>query len=162
MDRTDKIKAVFSGAWGIFLSLFGALAIPVLLLVLCNVIDYVTGIVAAGFRSEKITSYKGLKGIAKKVCMWLLVVVGAIIDELLVVAGQSIGITMPFTFCIAIVVAIWLVCNELISILENLKDIGVPLPAFLVKLTHYLKSKTEQAGEFELPGEEEGEETWQQ
>ena len=44
---------------------------------------------------------------------------------------------------IACVVAVWLILNEIISILENLKDIGVPMPDFLVKMTKNLKSQIE-------------------
>ena len=45
-------------------------------MVSCNVIDYITGLMASDRRGKEITSYKGLRGIRKKVCMWLLVVVG--------------------------------------------------------------------------------------
>ena len=52
--------------------------------------------------------------------MWLLVVVGVIIDELIKYSITAIGLSVPFTFLIACIVAIWLICNELISILENI------------------------------------------
>ena len=140
----DKIKALFTTIFGGLASLLGALAIPIFLLVACNIIDYGTGIVASKYRNQTIDSYKGIKGIAKKVCMWLLVVVGAIIDALIRYASESAGIAIPFEFAIACVVAIWLVCNELISILENIGDIGVPLPAFLGKLVKNIKSQIEE------------------
>lgn len=139
----DKLKVIFTTIWSVILSIFGVLAIPVLLLVLCNVIDYGTGLVAAKYRNQALDSYKGFRGIAKKVCMWLLVVVGAIIDQLVKYAGASAGITLPFTFLIACVVAVWLICNELISILENISDIGVALPPFLEKIVKNLKSQVE-------------------
>ena len=63
--------------------------------------------------------------------MWLLVVVGAVIDQLLLYASQTAGITLPFTFLVACIVAIWIICNEIISILENIKDMGGAIPAFL-------------------------------
>ena len=116
-----------------------------MLMVLCNIIDYVTGLMAAKYRKDNtISSYKSFKGIAKKVSMWLLVVVGAIVDELIKYAVQTVGITVPFTFLIACVVAIWIICNELISILENIKDIGVNIPGFLLPLVKNIKSQTEQ------------------
>lgn len=46
---------------------------PVLLMVACNVLDYATGLMASTYRSQDINSYKSIKGIMKKVCMWLLV-----------------------------------------------------------------------------------------
>ena len=36
-------------------------------------------------------------------------------------------------------VAIWLIINELISILENLSKMGVPMPNFLMKVVKKLK-----------------------
>lgn len=43
----------------------------------------------------------------------------------------------------ACVVAVWIVCNELISILENLIDVGISIPAFLIPLVKNIKSYTE-------------------
>lgn len=139
-----KVKAVFITVGSAISSFLGVLFIPVLLMVICNVIDYITGIFAAPRRGEKISSSVGLHGIQKKVCMWLLVVVGVIIDELIAYAIVTMGWNIPFTFVVACVVCLWLICNEILSILENLKDIGVPLPMFLEKIVIYIKSKAEQ------------------
>lgn len=149
----DKIKVFFITMWSAILSVLGILAIPVLLLVSCNVIDYITGIMAAKYREQNVDSYKGIRGIAKKICMWLLVVVGAIVDQLLKYASATVGITIPFTFLVACVVAVWLICNELISILENISDIGVNLPPFLdgiiKNLKHQVETKADVSGESE-------------
>lgn len=139
----NYIKVFFTGVFGLLSSLLGVLAVPVLLMVCCNVIDYITGLMATSYRSEDINSYKSIRGIMKKVCMWLLVVVGAIIDQLLIYASDTVGITLPFTFLVACVVAIWIICNEIISILENIKDMGVMLPAFLEPLVRNIKSQVE-------------------
>lgn len=139
-----KIKTIFVTIGSAISSFLGILFIPVLLMVSCNVLDYITGLAAAPKRGEKLNSSIGLAGIIKKVCMWLLVVVGVIIDELIVYATNTIGWDIPFTFIVACVVCVWIICNELLSILENLKDIGVPLPAFLAKIVVYIKSKAEQ------------------
>ena len=76
--------------------------------------------------------------------MWLLVVVGAVIDQLLLYASQAAGITLPFTFLVACIVAIWIICNEIISILENIKDMGVAIPAFLLPIVEHVKSQVEE------------------
>ena len=79
--------------------------------------------------------------------MWLLVAVGAIIDQLLLYASATVGIELPFTFLVACIVALWIICNEIISILENIKDMGVPIPAFLTPLIQNIKSQVESMGE---------------
>ncbi len=141
--KTNYIKAFFTAVFSLLSSILGVLTVPVILMVICNVIDYITGLMASGNRSEDINSYKSIRGITKKVCMWLLVVVGAIIDQLLLYASDTIGITLPFTFLVACIVAIWIICNELISILENIQDIGVALPGFLLPLVQHVKSQVE-------------------
>lgn len=149
----EKVKYVFISLFGALTSLFGAIPVPVLLMVASSVIDYITGLAAAPKRGKKVNSQVGLSGIVKKICMWLLVVVGAIVDRLLLYAGETIGLTLPFTFLVACVVCIWIVCNELLSILENISDIGVPMPGFLRKMVLYIKHQTESRAE--LDGEEE-------
>lgn len=143
MNKVDVVKGFLSAVFGVLTSLFGSLALPIVLLVMSNIIDYITGIAASSYRGQEISSYKGIRGITKKVCMWLLIIVGVMVDELIVYAVAHLGLTIPVTFVVACVVALWLICNELISILENLKDMGIPLPDFLVKLTKNIKSQIE-------------------
>lgn len=155
MKAIDKIKAVFIAAFTAINGWLGVLAVPFYFLLLTNVLDYGTGIAAAACRGERVTSLKGFKGIVKKVCMWLLVLVGAIIDYMIIAMGQTLHIEIGFENVFALVVIFWLMANELISILENIHDIGVPLPPFLLKIVKYLKGKTEDVVETVLPEETE-------
>lgn len=139
----ERAKTIIVAIWSIIMSALGILAIPVMLLITCNIIDYATGLVASKFRNQELDSYKGIKGIAKKICMWLLVGVGVIVDQLLSYSADVAGITLPFTFLVACIVAVWLVCNEIISILENINDIGVTLPPFLQPIVKNLKKQVE-------------------
>lgn len=143
MNKVNTAKGIIASIMGVLNSIFGVLALPIVLLTVCNVIDYATGILASKFRGQEISSYKGIKGIKKKIGMWLLIVVGVIMDELIAYSITQLGLVCPFSFMIACVVAVWIICNELISILENLKDMEVPLPDFLVKLTKNIKSQIE-------------------
>lgn len=140
----DRVKAVVVAIGSMLMSALGVLAVPVLLLVTCNVIDYATGLMASKYRQQILDSYKGIRGITKKVCMWLLVGVGVIVDQLLSYSADVAGITLPFTFLVACIVAVWLICNEIISILENINDIGVTLPPFLQPIVSNLKSQVEK------------------
>ena len=142
--NNNVIKAIVTAVTGFLSSVLGILYIPVLLMVACNLIDYITGLVAAKYRTDGgISSYRSMKGITKKVMMWLLVVVGAIIDEVLAYTSVTLGIAMPFTFLVACIVAIWIICNEIISILENMLDIGVDIPAFLLPMMKNIKRQAE-------------------
>lgn len=137
-------KAAFITVFSFLSSRMGILCVPMLILVCCNIIDYGTGLCAAKYRSEKVNSYKSIRGITKKVCMWLLVGVGAMIDWLLDFAAEQAGISVKLQFVVASVVAVWLIANEIISILENMTDIGVDLPPFLMKIACNIKSQAEK------------------
>ena len=128
-------------------SWLGVLAIPVYVLVACNVMDYATGLAAAHRRNQQVSSYVGVLGIAKKVCMWLLIGVGAVVDWLLMYCGTQLGFEIHLPMLAASMVAVWLIVNEIISILENIGDIGVPLPEWLMNIVKGLKSKIESPEE---------------
>lgn len=144
-----KIKVIATSIVSALMSWLGILAIPVLLLVGCNVIDYGTGLCAAKYRAERIDSYKGLRGIVKKVCMWLLIVVGAFIDILINYAVEYMGFAFSLPFIVATIVAVWLIVNEIISILENMTDIGVDMPPFLLPLVKNIKKQVEEKADME-------------
>ena len=143
----EKIKAVVTGAFAALSSFLGILAVPVYVLVVLNIADYGTGLVAAKYRGEKISSAQGFRGIAKKVCMWLLIGLGSAVDWLLMFAAEQVHLDLHFSYFIGCFVAIWLICNEILSILENVGDIGVPLPGFLKKIVEHLKGTVEEKGE---------------
>lgn len=143
MGKIKKVEVIFTAIVSGVMSLLGVLAIPVMLLVGCNVIDYITGMIASKYRDEKISSYKGIKGIYKKICMWLLVLIGSWMDQLVNYAVQYIGFDFQWPFVVAIIVCIWLVANEIISILENMLDADVKLPPFLLPLAQQIKTSVE-------------------
>ena len=91
-------------------SYLGTLAVPMLVLLGVMLLDYITGMIKAYIRAE-LNSKFGIKGILKKLCYMVMVAVGAAVDYLL--RGAVIG-------------AVWLTINELISVMENLAAIGVP------------------------------------
>jgi phage-related holin len=88
--------------------------------------------------------------------MWLLVLIGFLIDQLVIYAGKTVGIALPFTFLVACIVAIWLICNEIISILENIVDIGVELPPFLAPIVKNIKKQVEDKSTLKNEGVSDG------
>ena len=64
-------------------------------------------------------------------------------DVLINYAGQYVGLSIKLPFVVATIVAVWLICNEIISILENLLDIGVAMPPFLMPLAKMIKGQVE-------------------
>lgn len=147
-----KFKLITTTIVSALMNWLGVLAVPVLLMVGCNIIDYVTGLVATPYREEKVSSYKGIRGIYKKIGMWLLVLVGAFIDILIKYSIEAAGVSLNIPFIVATIVAVWLVVNEIISILENLVDIGVAMPPFLMPVVKYIKRQVEEKGTLKEEG----------
>ena len=141
--KMDKVKAAFVAAFSMIFGWLGILAVPVLILAGLNFTDYITRILASKRRNELVTSDKGLWGIVKKIGMWILVGLGWAMDVLINYASQYVGLSIKLPFVVATIVAVWLICNEIISILENLLDIGVAMPPFLMPLAKMIKGQVE-------------------
>lgn len=125
---------------------FRELAIPVVVLFLVMAVDYVSGMVRSWINGE-LSSHVGVLGIVKKVSYLLAVVVAIVADWVVQTAAGQLGVDFGGFFYFGLLVTIWLVLNECISILENISEIGVPLPAFLMTLIQKLKKTTEERGE---------------
>ena len=145
----QKVKAIFIAIWSALFSLLGILALPVVLLVAGNLVDYITGIVACQYREEQVNSGTGIRGIYKKVGMWVLIFVGWMMDMLISYTGQHIGLAISLPYIVATVVTVWLLCNEMISILENLIDIGIAIAPFLMPLAKMIKGQVEDKTKLE-------------
>ena len=109
-------------------------------------IDYITGMAGAAYTGE-INSRVGIIGIVKKICYLALVAVGIVVDYLITTALVQIGLSIQINYCFGMIVTIWLIINELISILENLGELNVPLPHFLVSIVKNLKGRVEETAD---------------
>ncbi len=148
MKKMDKLNYYISAIVGAFFSFFGILAVPLALLVPCNLIDYFTGLRAAKVRGEKITSEISVNGIYKKVTMYILIFVGYGIDCMISYVTGTLHIEMAFPLLFSAIVASWLVINELISITENCQVIGVTIPV-LGPVLKFVKNKIETVTDVE-------------
>ena len=147
MENIKKTQAILIGVLAAINSFLGNLAVPVYVLLACNIIDYITALIAAPKRGEEIDSLKGFNGLKKKVLMYLLIAVGWLIDTLVNYAAQQVRPDFRQPYIVAVVVALWLAFNEMLSIIENVADADGPVPPFLKKLIKNLKKKTEDVTE---------------
>lgn len=116
--------------------------VPLVILFAVMIIDYMSGMIKA-WGNDELSSKVGIKGIVKKLCYLMLVCVAGVVDWLLWSGLRQVGITLDFGFCFGLIVVIWLIINELISILENLEALKVPMPSFLRSLVGHLKQTVE-------------------
>ena len=122
----DHVSAALGLAAGVISWLVGGFDTPILALVICMGVDYVTGLLVAGvFHASPKTVSGGLdsrvgwKGLARKFVTMLMVVVANLADALL---GQC---------CIRDAAVVGFCANECISILENAGLMGIRIPKVL-------------------------------
>lgn len=130
MERWDVIYRTTAAIGGATASyLFGGWSALLGVLLAFVVIDYLTGIMAAGTEG-KLSSAVGLKGIAKKVCIFAMVAVAHLVDTALGDAHIVRDATIFFYLA-----------NELLSIIENSGRIGLPVPEPIQRAVEVLRSK---------------------
>lgn len=139
----------------------GVLFAPVILLMVMMALDYVTGMLAA--KAEAIahpenpeygwSSRKGILGIIKKIGYVFLVVVAVSLDHILVQAAAPLGFELPRAI-FGLLVTVWLVLNEMLSIVENAGRMGAPVPPWLARCVASLKDKIDQEAEKEVEADE--------
>lgn len=146
MMGNKGLQAVLSAAVAALTVYLNALIVPVLVLLVFMILDYATGMVRA-WRARELSSKIGVDGIVKKVGYMVLVVVAMGVDYLVYNGLVAVNITVPYNLWFGLIVTIWLIINEMISILENLSDIGVPIPSFFKKIVKRLKKTVDKEGE---------------
>lgn len=141
--KENVLKGTFAVILAGLTAYFGKILIPVIMLVVVMLLDYATGL-AKAWTTSQLCSRIGIKGIFKKVGYLAIVAVGGAVDWLIASACGHLGVDVGVTYLFGLAVIIWLILNELISILENLSIVGVPIPNFLNKIISKLKIKVEE------------------
>jgi toxin secretion/phage lysis holin len=140
--KDNIIQATVSVALGALAAYFNVLLVPLTILIVVMIIDYATGMTSA-WKNGELESKTGLIGILKKVSYLVLVAVGGVVDYLISAGLAAANVEISITYCCGLIVCVWLIINELISILENLSELGTPIPKFLVNVVHRLKNTVE-------------------
>lgn len=121
------IKVVLSAVIGTIAYWLGGIDELLISLIVITVLDYVTGI-AKAIHNKNLSSEVGMKGIIKKVLLLIIVAVAFVIENL-------IGNMFPLREF----VIVFFICNEAISILENVAQTGVKIPEKLKEILLQLR-----------------------
>lgn len=128
----ELIKIIGACSGGICGYLFGGWDKTFQVLLVFVVVDYASGLLAAGY-NKKLNSRVGFKGIAKKVVIFFMVALAVQLDRLMGIDNQVIRMATCFFY----------IANEGLSILENGGKLGVRYPSALKKTLEQLKEKSE-------------------
>lgn len=145
MEATT-LRTVVAAAAAAVAVCFSQLAVPLAVLLVVMLVDYLTGIGKAVV-TKTLCSRCGISGILKKIGQLAVVAVGLVTDYVIVHAASTLGVEVGIRFAVGLLVVFWLIVNELISILENVSKMGVKLPVFLQKIIERLKVTIEKKSE---------------
>lgn len=131
MQAYDWFRPVVAAVGAALSYLFGGWNALLGVLLAFVVADYVTGVMAAAV-DGRLNSAVGMRGIAKKVLIFLIVALAHLADTVL---GDNSMIRDAAIF--------WYLANELLSIVENAGRIGVPIPPAISRAVEILRGKGE-------------------
>lgn len=117
MDKENLLKSLVAGAGTAITYLFGAWDTALTVLISLMVLDYATGLIKA-YINKVVSSDVGLKGIARKSLILVVLIVAVMLDRLM-----NTG-----TWLFRTLVCYFYIANEGISLLENCAQMGLPIP----------------------------------
>nr|DAG75973.1 MAG TPA: holin [Caudoviricetes sp.] len=129
MKIFDSVVAIIAT---FFTYLFGGWDVALSILITFMILDYITGVIWA-YIQKNLNSEVGFKGLVKKCTILIVLIVGSMLDRLLN-SGEWVFRTLVAYFYIA---------NEGISLLENISNLGVPIPAKIKDALEQLNNKEE-------------------
>lgn len=147
MYMTIQAAAAATIAW---LSARLGILLPVLCVLLtAMVLDYITGMLAS--KREALehpddpaygwSSRRGAEGIIKKVGYLCIIAAAMIVDYIILSVAAQAGIETALKAFFGLLVAVWYILNELLSIIENAGRMGAPVPDWLSRYVAVLKNK---------------------
>lgn len=118
MDKIlNSFRWIVAAVGTFFTWLFGIWDTALCILILFMVLDYMTGVLR-GYVNKELSSDVGLKGIARKAVIFIVLIVAVALDRLLN-TGNWLFRTLVCYFYIA---------NEGLSLIENCASLGIPIP----------------------------------
>lgn len=148
-DKATEIKAAITAAFTFCTALWGKTGWAVIILLVAIAMDYITGSWAAMQKGEWSSSV-ARQGLWHKLGEIFALMVAALCDIAIrvIVDGtfiEQIGGEFQIPAAgFTILVCIWYIFTELGSIIENLSELGAPIPNFLVKAIEKIKDNTDK------------------
>nr|BDA26815.1 hypothetical protein CPBEC2_30440 [Clostridium perfringens] len=125
----DYLKVLVVAIGTGFTWLFGAWDTPLVVLIVFMALDYITGF-TRGYINKELSSDVGLKGIARKCVIFIVLIVAVMLDRLMNTGNWLFRSLVCFY-----------IANEGLSLLENAASLGVPIPTKLKDALAQLKEE---------------------
>jgi len=142
-------KAAFAVPLAALSSVLGIGGYPVIFFIVVALIDWITGTMKA-LKSGNWASAVARGGLWHKTGEFISLLVAAGLDILIYCISANLpALGINYKAFLLPVVSVWYICTELGSILENIGELGAPVPAFLRRAISLLREKAEESGEEE-------------
>lgn len=128
------IRGVGSLCVGVLSYMYGNMNGLLIALFVAIVLDYITGLLRAGINKE-LSSAIGFKGILKKMLILTVIALAHVIDNCVGSGETWRNIAIVFY-----------ICNEGLSILENIVACGVPIPEKIKEALEAMQNNDEKEG----------------
>ena len=136
MNKMEKVfNSVVAVVATFFTYLFGGWDVALSILIIFMVLDYLTGVIYA-YTIQALNSEDGFKGLIKKCMILVVLIIGVMLDRIL---GNG-------TWVFRTLVCYFYIANEGISLLENISNLGVPIPSKIRNALEQLNKDDEQEG----------------
>lgn len=132
MKGFDKVNIFYGLITTIGVAIFGKYWFLFAGFLILNVADYFTGWCKARFYNKNESSAIGAKGVAKKVFYWVVIGIAFFLSHCFIYMGEIIGVNLSFVAMFGWFTLATYLVNEIRSILENLVEMNVKVPEFLI------------------------------
>ena len=130
-----SLSAILKWIVALVISIWASISVTIHLLCVLMAIDFFTGLTGA-FITRKLSADVSFRGLARKVMILTLVYVGHMITKPL-----NVG------FDLGEMIALAYVLSEVLSIIENCVDVGVPIPPILMQTLSKFRTIIPKSGE---------------
>lgn len=147
-DRVKGFKAAISAGAAALTALWGWFGWLILAWGACMALDVLTGMAAGCVRGEW-SSRIAREGLWHKVGSVAAVTAAGVLDLVMGLLTRELSPgALPFTYTVFLcpLTVVWYLLTEVGSILENVGEMGVPVPGWLSRAVAALRSKTEEKG----------------
>ena len=134
----NKMEKIFNSLVAVlatfFTYIFGSWDLALQVLIVFMVLNYGTGVLYA-FLNNQLNSEVGFKGLVKKCMILVVLIIGVMLDR---IVGNG-------TWVFRTLVAYFYIANEGISLLENVGNIGIPIPNKMRQALEQLNKDNEES-----------------
>ncbi len=142
----ERLKWIFSFLCGCVATFFQHYGIMIILVLVAIGFDVITGLIKAKVTGSGLSSEIGTKGFFKKLALLASLFFGFFLDYFIpIMVVNGIGKEIPFDLPFGMMICIYIVLNEAISICENLYAANPStMPGWIVKLLMSAKEEVDK------------------